>query len=73
MTQRLKAFIVTLDHDIREDDAEPILQAIRCLKHVASVDPVGRDLTDITARMRVRGELAAKILEVYREILTPRE
>lgn len=34
MTDRLKGFIVTLTTDIREDDAESIVQAIKMIKGV---------------------------------------
>lgn len=41
MTDRYSAFIVMLDRDIREDDAEEgILTALRMLKGVVSVQPV---------------------------------
>ena len=40
MTDRHAAYIVTLDEDIREDDAEAILSALRMVKHVLSVEPV---------------------------------
>ena len=37
MTDRINALIVTLDHDIREDDVEHIVGAIHMIKYVASV------------------------------------
>ena len=43
MTDRHAGYIVTLDHDIREDDAETIINAIRALKFVATVEPVVSD------------------------------
>jgi hypothetical protein len=45
MTDRHAAYIVVLDHDIREDDAEEsVLPALRMIKFVASVEPVTADL-----------------------------
>ncbi|MCP9947236.1 hypothetical protein [Actinomadura madurae] len=40
MTERHSGYLVALDHDIREDDAEAILNAIRMIKGVQSVQPV---------------------------------
>ena len=40
MTDRHAAYIVTLDQDVREDDAEAIINALRMVKHVLKVEPV---------------------------------
>lgn len=40
MTTRYAAFLVTLTDDIREDDAEWTLNALRMVRGVASVSPV---------------------------------
>ena len=39
MTDRFKGFLVTLDKEIREDDAEAILTALKMIKGVFSVKP----------------------------------
>lgn len=39
MTDRFKGFLVTLDKEIRDDDAEPILTALKMVKGVFSVKP----------------------------------
>lgn len=70
MTQRIKGFVVTLERDIREDDVQPILDAIRMVRHVASVEPVETTLEDHMARQRVRFELAEKLAHLHRDILT---
>lgn len=67
MTDRLKGFVVTLDEDIREDDAEDILNAIRMVKHVQSVEPITANFEDRMNRSRVRHHLLDKILDVIRE------
>lgn len=54
MTTRYKGFIVALDYDIREDDAEPILSALRLIKGVTSVHPVTAEMNDDMARARTR-------------------
>lgn len=40
MTERHAGYLVTLDHDIREDDAGEIIRAIGMIKFVHSVEPV---------------------------------
>jgi hypothetical protein len=40
MTDRHSGYVVTLEKDIREDDAESIINAIRMIKGVSSVAPV---------------------------------
>lgn len=62
VTDRYKAFIVTLDHDIRTDDAEPLLDAIRLLRGVLSVEPMVADMDSAIADTRARHELGQKLL-----------
>jgi len=64
VTDRLKGFVVTLDHDMRDDDAENIRKAILALKHVSAVNPVASDYNDLINRQRVRQELGKKIIDV---------
>lgn len=69
MTDRLKGCVVVFTDDFREDDAEPLLNAIRMLKGVASVH-VDLDVTDhrdYVARYRVRHELRAKLFAAIDE------
>lgn len=53
MTDRYNAIIVVLDKDIRDDDAQPLLTAIRMLKGVQSVEPHVSDPSEVVARMRL--------------------
>ncbi len=41
MTERFSGFQVTLKNEIREDDAEATLNAIRMIKGVLDVRPIG--------------------------------
>lgn len=43
MTDRHSGYLVVLDHDIREDDAEHIIHAIRMVKGVLNVQPIVGD------------------------------
>jgi ACT domain-containing protein len=68
MTDRYKAFLVTLDSDLHSDDAEPTIAAIRQIKGVIDVAPVMAEIDkDYIARMRVREE----IWESLRKLLWP--
>jgi hypothetical protein len=62
MTTRYKSLTVVLEMDIRNDDAEPILEAIRMVKGVLSVEGnVTDDLEAHIAYERVRHDLGMKI------------
>lgn len=69
MTDRIKALVVTLEPDVRSDDAEAIIHAIRMMRRVASVDPLVDQIDDLTARRRVRHELADKLMQLYKDVL----
>jgi hypothetical protein len=64
MTDRINALTVVLNVDIRDDDAEPIIAAIRQIRHVLSVAANVSSLEDHVARTRVRQELTDKLWEV---------
>lgn len=66
MTDRYFALTVLLDQDIRKDDAEPIINAIRMIKHVLQVEPHVSDVDTWAARACVRGELKQKLWDVLR-------
>ena len=64
MTDRLKGVYVVFDHDIREDDAEAIINAIKMIKHVADVSPVGVEGSDYINRSRINMEWTNKLLSL---------
>lgn len=55
---------MAFDEDIRVDDAETIISAIRCIRHVEAVTGVVVDMDDWMNRSRIRGELGSQIWEV---------
>lgn len=61
MTDRVNAFVVVLEDDFRDDDAERISQAIRALRGVVSVQPHLADISDLVASQRIRHEIWEKI------------
>lgn len=67
MTDRIKGFVVTLESDIREDDAESIKNAIRALRGVIGVEGSVVGMDDLMNRTRIRLELAGKLWKVLEE------
>ena len=58
MTTRYCGVAVTFESDIRDDDAEGLLQAIRHLRGVVNVRPIEADPeAESILRMRVRNDL----------------
>lgn len=66
MTDRHAAYIVVLDQDIRDDDAEPILTALRMVKHVASVEPVVSSYDTHIAESRADSVWRDRIVDLLR-------
>lgn len=66
MTKRLSGFVVVLNEDLREDDAQATLDAIRQLRGVIDVRPVEADIDMIVAASRVRSDLIEKLFAVLR-------
>lgn len=53
MTDRYSGFAVVLERDIREDDAQAIIDAIKMIRGVAAVEPaIASPLADIIATSR---------------------
>ena len=66
MTDRHAGYLVTLDEDLRSDDAEEILTALRMVKGVLAVEPIiarpsqeqiGYQRADHEWRLRIYGLL----------------
>ncbi len=71
MTDRIKGVWVAFDRDIREDDVEATINAIRCIKHVVAVEVSVSNSNDWMARERVRSELGPKIWDAIESVLRP--
>lgn len=62
MTTRHCGYVVLLAEDIREDDGEHVVNAIRMLRGVISVEPIVADpLAESLAETRVKHRLFAAI------------
>lgn len=68
MTDKLKGVHVAFEKDIREDDAETIINAIRMIKGVAEVKENVADAGDWMNREHVKHEIKGKLLDLYESI-----
>jgi len=69
VTDRHSGYVVVLDREIREDDAERIVQAIQMVKGVLDVKPIVADHNDLINRSRIRHELLMKLIGLLKEEL----
>ena len=63
MSDRIGALTVVLKHDIRDDDAKGLIDAIMYMRGVLSVQPHVADVSDHIAQVRVRTQLLAKLMD----------
>ena len=61
MTDRYNALVVVLEIDLREDSAQPLIDAIGQMRGVLRVQPNVVSPTDYIAEQRARQGLAAKL------------
>ena len=61
MTDRIKGLIVTLEQDLRADDAEELIKSIRLLRGIAAVRPSVAQVEDYLNRERVKHELRQQL------------
>ncbi|HMG15529.1 MAG TPA: hypothetical protein VK590_08790 [Saprospiraceae bacterium] len=66
MTDRYFALSVALEKDIRDDDAESLLQAISMLRGVLKVSPLISSPENWVAEERARHELRMKLLDLVK-------
>lgn len=67
MTDRLNALTVVLEKDIRDDDAESLMNAIRQLRGVLSVTGTPVDVCDHVALERAKREIRARLWDALQE------
>lgn len=65
MTDRHAGYVVALDKNMREDDAQAILSAISMIRGVLAVKPVESDPMSEIAGIRVRREILRKMYEAF--------
>ena len=64
MTDRLTGVFVVFEEDLREDDAEPIIDAIKQIRGVLGVESQVSDMTNWAAEARVRQKLTRELWSV---------
>ena len=67
MTDRVNALVVTLENDMRIDDAQGLMDAIAHLKGVASVLGNVSDIDSHIAKTRALYEITNKLWDALRE------
>lgn len=65
MTTRVSTILVVLDQPTREDDAEPLVNAIRMIRGVARVEvgPVD-NVAESAAKARVQNDMRARLRDL---------
>lgn len=66
MTDKIAGYVVTLENNIREDDAETILNAIRMVRGVLCVTAQKDDVIGQILAERVRRQVIDKLLELLK-------
>lgn len=67
MTDRYSGLTVTFDRNMRDDDSQQIISAIRLIKGVVGVDPITSDWSPET--IRVRNKIGRKVHELALQII----
>lgn len=69
MTERHAGYLVTLEHDMREDDAESTIAALRHIRGVLSVTPVTAGSSEYyIGAARTLEDVRKKVLELLRSL-----
>ncbi len=71
MTDRVRTLIVSLTEDMRSDDVQSLIVAIKQMRHVADVGIEITDVTDWDAREKVKWQLDEKLRRSIKEVLWP--
>ena len=68
MTDRIKGVWVAFRDDLREDDAEPVIEAIKQLRVVVGVTKLVANSDHWMARMQVSNEIGEEFGKLWRKI-----
>ncbi len=66
MSDRYSALIVILENNIRDDDAEALISAMKQLRGVLDVQPHIANPEEAIAETRVRADLLRRIIEMIK-------
>lgn len=67
MTNRVNAFIVVLEDNVREDDIQETRLALQMIKGVVDVKPNIATVDNLIAETRVKREILNKILDFLKD------
>jgi hypothetical protein len=70
MTDRYNALTVALSRDIRDDDAEVIINAIKMIRGVEDVTGNVVDMDSYVAESRIKTEVIRKLHDIAKNIMT---
>jgi hypothetical protein len=68
MTAKFNSLTIVLENDVREDDAQTLINAILMLKGVLSVEGNVSSVTDYVAESRVKTEVRNRLFEIITSI-----
>lgn len=68
MTDRYYALTVVLEGNVRDDDAEPLIAAIRQLRGVADVLPHVADTNTVVGEVRARTKITERVMRALRGV-----
>lgn len=67
MTDRHAGYVVVLKEDLREDDAQALIDALKMLKGVLTVEPIISGPDIIISTHRAKAEIERKLWKVLHE------
>lgn len=68
MAEKVKGFIVTLQNDIRQSEAEAVGQLLTHIQGVISVDTIEGDVKDIIIKQKITHEVREKLYKIIDEL-----
>jgi hypothetical protein len=68
MTAKFNSLTIVLESDVREDDAQTLINAILMLKGVLSVEGNVSSVADYVAESRVKTEVRNRLFEIITSI-----
>lgn len=69
MTDRTWHLMVTLDHEMRDDDVESVKDAIRMIRCVDSVEHVVETSASYMARASARADMRKQVMDALKTIM----
>lgn len=68
MADRITRLTVVLEQDIRDEHCQPLIDAINCLRGVASVSSTVTDFVDYDARSKVAISIRSEVLALLEKL-----